>query len=753
MNNWEEKVSKHLGFPIPHFPLDGKFHHFPADKPRKKPLWAIGQQWVYKGNTFWSLNCGNFQNPDQTFRINSWDENPVAQTKYFMQKAREEQAVLQAKVNQEKIKKHEICKTKSMKTVKSLTQVDTHSYLQKKGIEPFCAKQIIDEYKQKLLVVPAYDENGLVGLQYISEKGSKWFSEGIKIDGAIAPLKRFRESQVVYVAEGYATACSLQMATSWPVVCCFTAGNIAKALKTISKINPDCWVVICGDNDKINEQTGYRPGRHYATLAQLKHKRSTVIFPYADEEKIGDFNDLHAEIGTDALSEKIFVDLEKIKAEYEKRITATGFSYHDERGQIRREYKTLLEFFIYKSNYFYVGDVKKIYVFNGKYYEEVDESFIRNFAQKYFEPYCEKASHINEFVDLVKRTNVKKQSFLKQDNDFWLPFNNGLYNYLTNDFIPHTPKIKKFYVIPHNYDPNAKAPTLELMLKNLTNERQELVDQLEEFMGFALSGMSYERFQKFFVLAGGGQNGKSTFLEMLRELVGPENCSAIKLSDLTKNRFAGIKLEHALLNISEEEPRECFQSTGPLKQLTGNSVIQVEEKNKPSYSTINKAKIILSYNEIPFIHDLSDGMKRRMEIVPFDVNLKNEPEKMIKDVHDKLRMEYSGIVNVAIRGLKRLMNQGFTYSKYSQEKLNEMIVESNPIIEWFEEEVEITSFEGDFISSDNLFMEFQAYSNSNITKRNFIKKILNHYGHRQIKKARRTSMRGLCGLKYKYIKG
>lgn len=718
--NYHEKVSRHLGVDIPYFPLDGKIHRFSSDKTTKKPLWAIGNEWIYKNNSYWSVTCGDFRNEYTKKKINSWDDNEHAPTKYFQDMARQKQSEIAAKIENEKRQIQETCRVKSTAKLKKAQKAEIHPYLTRKKIKPFQSK--VDG---NLLLIPAYDELGIVGHQNITADGKKWYSTGIKIKGAISPLKEIRNSEMIYVTEGFATAASIQMAINYPVVVCFSANNISNAIVTIGKINPDAFIVICADRDKVNEQTGKRTGEHYAMQAHSRFKNSIVIFPWDDVDRIGDFNDLHCEDGIDAVSERVFVDLNEMREKTRQRIIKTGFSSYDEKGRVIRDYEALLNFLISETNYFYVPELDQTYIFNGKYYEKAPPAFFKNFAQKYFSPFCDKSNQINEFTNLAIRSVNLKPKDLQADKKY-IPFANGLLNFITNDFIPHTPRIKVFHVIPWDYQPDAKAPVFEQMMKNITCNRPQLIDQLLEFMGWTISGLNYNKHQKFLILAGHGKNGKSTFITMFNQLLGDDNCSAVELSTIANNRFAISSMENALLNVSEEEDKKCFEKTGMLKKLTGNSPIQSEKKFKDSYKTTNRSKIMISYNEVPYIHDLSKGMRRRMLIVPFDSDFDTEKDKMIPEIEDKLLKEMSGIINWCLYGLRRLNQNGdFTHTVENSEKINEMIKNSNSLIEWVEEELIVNTEEECFISTEKLFNHYKNFDeDSKLTKRIFAKKVL-----------------------------
>lgn len=105
---------------------------------------------------------------------------------------------------------------------------------------------------------------------------------------------------VVLLAEGYATAASLHMATGHPVAVAFDAGNLATVAKALQRLCPGALLVVCGDDDADTEaRTGTNPGRQKATAA-AKAVKGLALFPEGLPAGGTDFNDLHMHIGGEA---------------------------------------------------------------------------------------------------------------------------------------------------------------------------------------------------------------------------------------------------------------------------------------------------------------------------------------------------------------------------------------------------------------------------------------------------------------------
>jgi len=72
--------------------------------------------------------------------------------------------------------------------------------------------------------------------------------------------------------------------------------------------------------------------------------------------------------------------------------------------------------------------------------------------------------------------------------------------------------------IPIAYDPDAECPTFDAFLKRIMNDDAGMVEFIQRAVGYSLTGSTRE--QCLFILHGGGQNGKSTLINVLMDLLG-----------------------------------------------------------------------------------------------------------------------------------------------------------------------------------------------------------------------------------------
>lgn len=131
------------------------------------------------------------------------------------------------------------------------------------------------------LVVPLRDVNGaVVSMQVIKSIGKKLFPRYGRKAGTWHRIGDASDAPVVAVAEGYATAATVHMATGWPVAVALDAGNLPRVVPLVAHLYPQARVVVCGDDDP---EVPENPGRRKAETAALA-VQALAVFPVLTSE-------------------------------------------------------------------------------------------------------------------------------------------------------------------------------------------------------------------------------------------------------------------------------------------------------------------------------------------------------------------------------------------------------------------------------------------------------------------------------------
>ncbi len=193
---------------------------------------------------------------------------------------------------------------------KALTAADlAHPYLRNKGIQDVTAVAgiRINRYQgQNKLVIPVYlrdEQTGkteLVNLQQIDEHGTKRFLYGGQKSGGYAILNGTHADMKdgFYLAEGYATAASVHLATGKPVVIAFDAGNLPVVAARIAErdnLPSDTPIYLAADNDRVS-QTGLTKATEAAAWLG---ERAQIRLPEFNAHDITTWQQQHGQLDAD----------------------------------------------------------------------------------------------------------------------------------------------------------------------------------------------------------------------------------------------------------------------------------------------------------------------------------------------------------------------------------------------------------------------------------------------------------------------
>jgi len=337
-----------------------------------------------------------------------------------------------------------------------------------------------------------------------------------------------------------------------------------------------------------------------------------------------------------------------------------------------------------------------------------------------------KRSEVLSYLDILIRENTPAAPA------HLIAFRNGLYNIHDDSFVPFTPEHVITNKIDWDYNPNAYLETTDNVLNNISCNEPEIRMLLEEMVGYCL----YRRNElgKAFILTGGGSNGKSTFLNMLKTMLGKRNTSVLDLKKLG-DRFSTVMMFGKMANIGDDISDEFVTDAAEFKKIVTGETIDAEQKGQPKFDFEPYVKLIFSANNIPRIGKGRDStaILRRLVIVPFNAQFTKETmgDEFKPYIGDDLKgqesMEY--LIQIGIQGLKRVLeNRKFTTSVKVQSELDDYEETNNPVLGFFKE-TEKEEIENE--PTSDIYRQYTVYCSENslqaLSKGEFSKQVKKHY--------------------------
>ena len=227
------------------------------------------------------------------WRPTDLDRKPV-DPEEVRQREEERRARLEAERIQAQAEREE-CAAQAADMWARALEPEAHPYLERKQITAHGARVLDGE----LLIPLRHGPGALIGLQRIRADGTKLFLKGTPAGGAYTVIGKPSRTGTVAIAEGFATAASIHMATGYCVVVALNAGNLVPVAKKIRAAMPNATIVLAADDDAF---TDGNPGVTAANAAAREVGGTVAVPIWLDERGRGtDFNDLHLAEGLDAV--------------------------------------------------------------------------------------------------------------------------------------------------------------------------------------------------------------------------------------------------------------------------------------------------------------------------------------------------------------------------------------------------------------------------------------------------------------------
>jgi len=198
------------------------------------------------------------------------------------------------------------------------------------------------------------------------------------------------------------------------------------------------------------------------------------------------------------------------------------------------------------------------------------------------------------------------------------------------------------------FNEQAAAPTWDAFLERVQPD-QELRAYLQRCVGYSMTAETGE--QVLLICHGSGANGKTTFFETLRALLGDYGQQAppetfLERRDTIPNDIARLRGARFVSATEIAEGRRLNEAL--VKRMTGGDTMTARFMRAEYFEFKPTFTPWLATNHRPEIHGTDEAIWRRIHLIPFDVTI--PPGERDPDLPAKLRRELPGILNWAIDG-------------------------------------------------------------------------------------------------------
>lgn len=241
-------------------------------------------------------------------------------------------------------------------------------------------------------------------------------------------------------------------------------------------------------------------------------------------------------------------------------------------------------------------------------------------------------------------------------------------------------------VLPLVCDPGATTSGFMQFLDDIFDgdaDGHEKSNLVLHHMGYALQ--THTDLERFAIYVGTGGNGKSVLLNTLKELIGIENVAAVQ-PHMLKSTFHRASLNNKLANIITESDQGGKLPAAEIKALVSGEAMTVDHKFGQPFVMEPFATLFWATNHLPFPHDYSDALYRRVDIVEF--NCKFEGQDRNVNLHRELKDEMPGILNAALDAYATVLKGDFEEPISVSHAKSKWRTNANPVACWAEERLE-----------------------------------------------------------------
>lgn len=413
-------------------------------------------------------------------------------------------------------------------------------------------------------------------------------------------------------------------------------------------------------------------------------------------------------------------------------------------------YPDLLKKFEKEYTYFTAQGNERVNVYTGTHWKDMGDSEITSWMHHKVNPYTKKAERM-ELVHYLKDNIRRTQEALKGSTFKRINFQNGVYDVESRTLLAHSPDFGFRNILPFSFDPEAKSPRFDRFLKEILPGDDGNQKAILEYIGYGLFNDDCW-LQKALFFIGEGSNGKSTLLDVIKELCGGRpNSISMPFHAVSEKENARVQLEDALFCISEESKATSLLESEMFKMLVSGGEVDAKKLYEDTYTFYNRAKFIMSFNNITASRDKTKALYRRIRMIEF-----TQTFAVDDTIKGELKKELAGIFNRVLEAYERLHEQRkLTDSPFSDRLLENFKRDNDVCFTFLQDHFQVTSDENAFKPKQEIYQEFSEYYESNGFSRSnkpdvksFVKAVKSFMGNSYLEKRRGTRSSQKWGFVY-----
>lgn len=245
--------------------------------------------------------------------------------------------------------------------------------------------------------------------------------------------------------------------------------------------------------------------------------------------------------------------------------------------------------------------------------------------------------YLKEVLRHIRQDAARRYATAQRD---LVPVANGVFDFAAKELLPFSPdyvftsKVQTRYnagavnVVIYN-DEDGTYWDVESWMESLSDDPGVVHLLWEILSALVRPYVSWNR--AAFLFSELGNNGKGTYCELGRNLLGPGSCASIPIEDFGKDFLLEPLLAALAIIVDENNVGSFNDKAANLKAVITNDVISINRKFLSPIAYQFHGFMIQCLNEMSRSKDKSESFYRRQLFVPFTKSFKGIEQKYIKD--------------------------------------------------------------------------------------------------------------------------
>jgi putative DNA primase/helicase len=320
---------------------------------------------------------------------------------------------------------------------------------------------------------------------------------------------------------------------------------------------------------------------------------------------------------------KQFWEEQNKQKETEELLTKARSYYATKNPSLGDEYSTR---WLLAANNIRTDIKEKLYVYDIKegIYRREGEILLKGILQRSFGSNTNR-TRIGEIIAKVQSLSyVEERELIKTTPPNLIPLQNGIYDLTTKTLLPHSPEYFFTYKHPVIFDDTKDCPVIQKYLtESVETEREK--ELLLDIIAVCIYRARITR--NFYVLVGGGHNGKTLFINLVKAFIGKERIVSMTPQAFAEDTFAPAQLDNKHANLGADIPGGIIRDTAIIKNVTGGDSISVQRKGVDREDKEVYCELVWASNTPPLIPEDTLAIWDRLVVIHFPYTFVEDPKK------------------------------------------------------------------------------------------------------------------------------